>query len=98
VGEDALNKTGKFLKIFDGRIQNFPRCFCSIIPHLELLSDTSLPEEDIKIVMGNENEEKVTTIGPVNGNVINKNGKILGFIILKNGQFNLKSITKVMNS
>jgi hypothetical protein len=44
-------------------------------PHLELLRDNRLPEKDITVVMGNGNKEKVTTIGTVKGNAINKNGK-----------------------
>jgi hypothetical protein len=41
-------------------------------PHLELLSGNNLPEEGITVVMGNGNEEKVTTIGTVKGNEIKK--------------------------
>jgi hypothetical protein len=73
-------------------------------PHLELLSDNRSPEEDITVVMGNGNKEKVTTIGTVKGNSINKNGKIQGSIdlsgvmYLKNGRYNLLSVTKIMNS
>jgi hypothetical protein len=73
-------------------------------PHLELLSDNRSPEEDITVVMGNGNEEKVTTIGTVKGNAINKNGKLQGSIDLsgimnlKNGRYNLLSVTKIMNS
>jgi hypothetical protein len=53
--------------------------------------------------MGNGNEEKVTAIGTVKGNVINKNGKLQGSIdlsgimYLKNGRYNLLSLTNVMN-
>jgi hypothetical protein len=62
-----------------------------LTPHLELLSDNRLPEEDTTVVIGNGNEEKVTTIGTVKVNSINKNGKIQGSIdlsgvmYLKNG-------------
>jgi hypothetical protein len=42
-------------------------------PDLELLNDNRLPEEDITVIMGNWNKEKVTTIGTVKGNAINKN-------------------------
>jgi hypothetical protein len=45
-------------------------------PHLELLSDNRFPKEDINVIMGNGNKEKVTTIGTVKGNAINKNGKL----------------------
>jgi hypothetical protein len=47
-----------------------------------LLSDNRLPEEDITVVMGNGNEERVTTIGTVKGNAINKNEKLQGSIDL----------------
>jgi hypothetical protein len=69
-----------------------------------LLSDNRLPEVDITVVMGNGNEEKVTNIGTVKGNTINKNGKLQGSIdlsgvmYLKNGRYNLLSVTKIMNS
>jgi hypothetical protein len=43
-----------------------------------LLSDKRFPEEDITVVMGNGNKEKVTTIGTVKGNAINKSGKLQG--------------------
>jgi hypothetical protein len=52
-----------------------------------------LPEKDITVVMGNGNKEKVTTIGTVKANPINKNGKFQGSIdlsgvmYLKNGQY-----------
>jgi hypothetical protein len=35
-----------------------------------------LPEEDITVLMDNGNKEKVTTIGTVKGNAINKNGNL----------------------
>jgi hypothetical protein len=41
-------------------------------PHLELLSDNRLPEEDITVVMGNGNKEKMTTIRTLKGNAIKK--------------------------
>jgi hypothetical protein len=50
--------------------------------HLELLSDNRSPEEDIPVIMGNGNKEKVTTIGTVKGNAINKNTKLQGSIDL----------------
>jgi hypothetical protein len=40
--------------------------------HLELVNGKRLPEEDITVLMGNGNEEKVTTIGTVKGNAITK--------------------------
>jgi hypothetical protein len=75
-----------------------------LTPHLELLSDCSVPEDNITVVMGNGNEEKVTTVGTVKGDAINQNGKRQGFIDLsgvmhlKNGRYNLLSVTKFMNS
>jgi hypothetical protein len=69
-----------------------------------LLSDNRSPEEDITVVMGNGNEEKVKTIRTVKGNAINKNGKLQGSIDLsgvmhlKNGRYNLLTVTKIMNS
>jgi hypothetical protein len=42
-------------------------------PHLELLSGNRLPEENITVVMGYGNEEKVAIIGTVKCNAINKN-------------------------
>jgi hypothetical protein len=68
------------------------------------LSRNRFPEEDITVVMGNGNKEKVTTIGTVKGNAINKNRKLQGSIdlsgvmYLKNGRYNLLSVTKIMNS
>jgi hypothetical protein len=62
--------------------------------HLELLSDCSAPEDNITVVMGNGNEEKVTTVGTVKGDAINQNGKCQGLIDLwgvmhlKNGGYN----------
>jgi hypothetical protein len=47
-----------------------------------LLSDKRLPEEDITFVMGSGNKEKVTKIGTVKSNGINKNGKFQGLIDL----------------
>jgi hypothetical protein len=73
-------------------------------PHLELLNGKKLPEEDITVVMGNGNKEKVTTVGTVKSNAMNKNGKLQGSIALsgvmysKNGRYNLLSVTKIMNS
>jgi hypothetical protein len=69
-----------------------------------LLSENRLPKEDITVIMGNGNKDKVTTIGTVKGNAINKNGKLHGSIdlsgvmYLKNGRYNLLSVTKIMNS
>jgi predicted metal-dependent hydrolase len=66
-----------------------------------LLSGKRLPEEDINDVMRNGDEE--TRIGKVKGNAINKNGKFQGLIdlssvmYLKNGWYNLLSVTKMMN-
>jgi hypothetical protein len=37
-----------------------------------LLSGNSFPEEDITVVIGNGNQEKVTKIGTVKGNAIKK--------------------------
>jgi hypothetical protein len=51
-------------------------------PHLTFLIGNRSAEEDITIVMGNGNEEKVATIGTVKGSAINKNGKLQGSIDL----------------
>jgi hypothetical protein len=54
--------------------------------------------------MDNGNKEKVTTIGRVKGNTINKNGKLQcsidlsGVKYLTNGRYNLLNVTKIMNS
>jgi hypothetical protein len=54
--------------------------------------------------MGNGIEEKVTTVGTVKGEASNKSGKLQGTInlsgvtFLKNGRYNLLSVTNIMNS
>jgi hypothetical protein len=75
-----------------------------LTPYLELLSGNRSPEEDFTVVMGNVKKEKVTTIGTLKGNTINKNEKLQGSIdlsgimYLKNRRYNLLSVTKIMNS
>jgi hypothetical protein len=51
------------------------------------------PPEDITVIMGQGNEEKVKNIGTVKGNAINKNGKLQGSLI-----YLMLSVTKIMNS
>jgi hypothetical protein len=57
-----------------------------------LLSGKRLPEEDISVIIGNGKKDKVTKIGTVKGNIINKTVKIQGSIdlygvmYLKNGR------------
>jgi hypothetical protein len=44
-----------------------------LTPHLELLIGNSPPDEDISVVMGNGNKEKVARIRTIKVNAINKN-------------------------
>jgi hypothetical protein len=73
-------------------------------PHLELLSDCNPQEENVTVVMGNGNEEKVTNVDTVKGEAINKSGELQGLIdlsgvmFLKNGCYILLSVTKIMNA